>query len=176
MRRAVPPSASPPGRSALVSSPSRPERARSAGPSSAPLCRTQAPGHDRGAVLVWILARLLHTSDEAPMSRIADIIPISSRKPRTASVGADASLEARTRRPAWIVLSVIVSLMMLGAALSFAESRPRASIAHLSMSNRASIFRRAYDDLRETCVLPEATSGPVQDHCRSAASFVLLFP
>jgi hypothetical protein len=122
------------------------------------------------------MARLVQIQVTARMAHIADIIPISSRKPRSASVGASARLEARTVSTARIVLAVVVSLMMLGAAFSFAERRTHDSIAHLSAPNRASIFRRAYDDLRETCALPEAASGPVQEHCRSAASFVLLFP
>jgi hypothetical protein len=110
------------------------------------------------------------------MSRFADIIPISSRRPRSATVEAGAPLVGSTVGAGWIVLVALLTLIVIGVGLCFAESQSRGSVAHLPASNRAAIFRRAYDDLVETCALPEAAKGPLQEHCRSAASFVLLFP
>jgi hypothetical protein len=127
-------------------------------------------------MLVGILARLVHISDAARMSRIADIIPISSRRPPTAKVQRGEPLVGSTVGAGWIVLAALLSLMMVGVGLSFADGLSHNSVAHLPTANRAAIFRRSYDDLRETCGLPEAAQGAVQEHCRSSASFVLMFP
>jgi hypothetical protein len=109
------------------------------------------------------------------MSHNADIIPIRSLR----STVADAVPEAAERQPpkgALALLVVILGLGAIGLLFTFAEDRVQRSIADLAPAHRAEIFRRAYDDLRETCRLPEASAGLVQERCRSTASFVLLFP
>ncbi|HVR03666.1 MAG TPA: hypothetical protein VMT47_16125 [Polyangia bacterium] len=108
------------------------------------------------------------------MSHEADIIPIMSRRST-----ADAVPEATERQPpkgALALLVVILGLGAVGLLFTLAADRVERSIAGLSPSHRTEVFRRAYDDLRETCRLPEAHEGPVQEHCRNTASFVLLFP
>ncbi|HEY2728581.1 MAG TPA: hypothetical protein VGK52_01495 [Polyangia bacterium] len=71
---------------------------------------------------------------------------------------------------------MILILGAIGLLFTFAKERFQRSIAGMPSAHRSEIFRRAYDDLRETCRLPEAREGPVQEHCRNTASFVLLFP
>jgi hypothetical protein len=110
------------------------------------------------------------------MSRIADVIPISSRRPPPAKVERLQPLVGSTVGAGGIGVAALLGLIALGAALSFAASLSHGSVAHLPTSSRAAIFRRAYDDLHETCALPEAADGAVLEHCRSEASFVILFP
>lgn len=110
------------------------------------------------------------------MSRLDDVIPISSRRPAQSR---DVKPEAAERKPpagALVLLVIVLGLVVLGLLFVFAESRPRRSIAQLPDAQRLAIFRRAYDELRETCRLPEAADDPVQGRCRNTASFVLLFP
>jgi hypothetical protein len=110
------------------------------------------------------------------MPRVADIIPIASRRSRAATVVRSTAVRRGPPKGAWILLVILGGLMACGLLFTFAASRAQQSIASLSPLHRSAIFLRAYDELRETCAGPEATNGPVQEHCRSSASFVLLFP
>jgi hypothetical protein len=109
------------------------------------------------------------------MSHEADIIPIRSRSPAEASAIPEAA-ERPPPKGALVLLLVILILGAIGLLFTFAKERFQRSIAGMPSAHRSEIFRRAYDDLRETCRLPEAREGPVQEHCRNTASFVLLFP
>jgi hypothetical protein len=109
------------------------------------------------------------------MSHEADIIPIMSRR-STAADAVPAVADCQPPKGILVLLVVILGLGAVGLLFTLAANRAERSIAGLSPPHRTEVFRRAYDELRETCRLPEAREGPVQEQCRSTASFVLLFP
>jgi cytochrome b pre-mRNA-processing protein 3 len=117
------------------------------------------------------------------MSRIADIVPLASRRRPRQRLGEPLSmavdpprLEGSTENGAWIVLVALMGLLGAGAISAASERFFHRAGLELPPAERAAVFQRAYDDLRETCRLPEAAGGPLLDRCRSTASFVVLFP
>jgi hypothetical protein len=110
------------------------------------------------------------------MSRPDDIIPIASRRPAHSR---GVMPEVGKRKPpagGLALLLIVLGLVATGLLFAFAESRPQRAIAHLPGPYRTALFRRAYDELRATCRLPEAADDVVHERCRNTAWFVLLFP
>jgi hypothetical protein len=114
------------------------------------------------------------------MSTYGEIIPLASRRraPEHAPAQRAAQPAAPTRR--WgslgAALLVCLTIAAVGGLGLYFETRARGEVAALSPGERAAIFARAHDDLTRTCGLPDATEGPLRDHCVEAARFVLLFP
>jgi cytochrome b pre-mRNA-processing protein 3 len=117
------------------------------------------------------------------MSRPAEIISLASRRParstnpRPVEVETDPfHLEGSTEKGAWIVLVALLLLLAVGAVMAFVTNGAPRSLAGLAPAERTAVFRRAYEDLRETCRLPATSNGPLLERCRSTAAFVVLFP
>jgi hypothetical protein len=121
------------------------------------------------------LARLLHFC-ESIMSSFGDIIPIASRR-RTPPAPQAAPASVRRRASGALAPLIIFVTIFGGGTLGLLyESHAHGVVAHLSAEERGAIFKRAHEDLEQTCTLPAAAEGPLHDHCVETAAFVLLFP
>ena len=109
------------------------------------------------------------------MSSFGDIIPISSRRPPPAATPTVPRPWPRRANVVPIVYFMLAFAGVGGLGVVF-ESRAQVAVTRIESSDRGAIFARARTDLRETCSLPEASEGPLRDHCRETATFVLLFP
>jgi hypothetical protein len=105
--------------------------------------------------------------------RDGDVIPIESRRPPPAAPPPE-----RVRAPVMgglVVLAAILGLGAIGAVGVLAERQAQHRVAGLPPSDRAAAFRRAHQEIFETCRLPQAAESPLREHCANEASFVLLF-
>jgi hypothetical protein len=113
------------------------------------------------------------------MSHAGHIIPFPTRGRETARAGDDhlpTRAAPHNRHWAWALVGAVAFVGVVGGTGVLIEGQSQRDVARIAAPNRVGVFRRASEDLRETCNLPEAAVGPLHDHCASQASFVMLFP
>ncbi len=106
-----------------------------------------------------------------------DIIPISSRRvPRSPEPTAVASPARRGRRSGLAASAVGLTAVALIVGLAIGQWRGIDRLRALPSGTRAAAYGRAMKDIAVGCNPVPADSGPLLDHCRQQAQFVLIFP
>jgi hypothetical protein len=115
------------------------------------------------------------TSARLAVDRVADIIPLASRRPvprrpapaavRSGPVRSPLGLLALTGAGLLFVAVVAVSSLDLGG-----------KVRDLPPVARGALYRRSLEDAQTACALPAARDGALREHCLAQARFLLLFP
>jgi hypothetical protein len=106
-----------------------------------------------------------------------DIIPISSRvRTRAPEPPAPAPpVPSKRRVPlAGVVGGTMFVALVIGMGIGHWQGLDR--LRTLPEGVRAAAYRRAFNDVAETCSRPEADSGPMHEHCVEQAQFLIVFP
>jgi hypothetical protein len=109
------------------------------------------------------------------MDRVADIIPIASRRRAQAATSPTAAPWGSVRHPRGVAGLVVAGLLFV-AAVAATGIDVGANIRDLPAATRRTLYRRALDDVESACALPAAREGSLRDHCRRQARFLSLFP
>jgi hypothetical protein len=109
------------------------------------------------------------------MDRLADIIPIVSRRRVEAPVRAQRARQP-VRSPGGVVALVGAGLLFVAiVALSGLDFGGK--IRDLPPGLRGELYRRSLGDAESACALPAAgDGGALHEHCLEQARFLLLFP
>lgn len=65
--------------------------------------------------------------------------------------------------------------LVLGIPL-LAHHQEIGSVMEMSVPLRGGLYQRTLDDVQKSCTIPEASSGPLRDHCLAQAQFLRLLP